>query len=132
MQSDGTLLIDNAKMEAKMDEDLDQFADLFADTDGPLGPDTGLADDLVSEIDRITKGYTDPGSGTFYEGLFANRKTALSDLISRIDDDIEDREYRLERTEQQLISRFTALETLMAQLNSQQTFLAQSIQQNQR
>jgi flagellar hook-associated protein 2 len=131
-QSDGTLLIDNAKMEAKMDEDLDQFADLFADTDGPLGPDTGLADDLVSEIDRITKGYTDPGSGSFYEGLFANRKTALSDLISRIDDDIEDREYRLERIEQQLISRFTALETLMAQLNSQQTFLAQSIQQNQR
>ncbi len=132
MQRDGTLLIDDVKMDAKMDEDLDQFADLFADTDGVTGPDTGLADDLINEIDRIVDGYTDPGSGQFYEGLFDNRKSALTTAIARIDDDIEDNEYRLERYEERLVARFTALETTMAQLNAQQAYLTQSLQQTQR
>jgi flagellar hook-associated protein 2 len=131
MQSDGTLLIDDAKMEAKMDADLDQFADLFADTDGALGPDTGLADDLINELDRITKGYTDPLSQQFFEGIFDSRKNALTDAIKRIDDDIADKEYRLERAEEQLVARFTALETLMAQLNSQQAYLSSALQQTQ-
>jgi flagellar hook-associated protein 2 len=131
MDSDGKLSIDDAKMDAKMDEDLDQFADLFADTDGSLGADTGLADDLMNEIDRITKGYTDPVSSQFFEGIFDSRKSSLTDAIKRIDDNIEDKEYRLEKTEEQLVLRFTALETLMAQLNSQQAYLSSALQQTQ-
>jgi flagellar hook-associated protein 2 len=127
---DGLLAIDAAVMNAKMDEDLAAFAELFVDSDGSGttgGPDTGLAQSLVDEIDRITKGYTDPGSGTFYKGLFDNRQEALTSAIDRIDDEITRREDRLDAYEQQLIARFTALETVMAQLNAQQAYLANNL-----
>jgi flagellar capping protein FliD len=114
-------------MSAKMDEDLAAFAELFVDSDGTAGPDTGLAQGLVDAIDRITKGYTDPGSGAFYKGVFENRKEALTSTVDRIDDDIERREARLERYEAQLVARFTALETVMAQLNAQQAYLSQNL-----
>jgi flagellar hook-associated protein 2 len=124
--SDGLLSIDSAAMEAKMDEDLAAFAELFVDSDG-TGADTGLAQALVDEIERIADGYTDPGSGTFYKGIFENRKEALTSSIDRIDDEISRREDRLDVYEQQLIARFTALETVMAQLNAQQAYLANSL-----
>ena len=129
MNNDGTLTIDDAKLDAKMDEDLDAFADLFVDTDG-TGPDTGLASQLVSEIERLTEGYTDPG-GTLYKGIFDNRQDALNDAIRRIDDSIAAREDRLGRYEEQLIARFAALEKVMAQLNAQQTYLSQTLLQTQ-
>jgi len=130
MNSDGTLDIDDAAMDAKMDEDLNAFADLFVDTDG-TGPDTGLAALLASELDRLTDGYTDPG-GTFYKGIFDNREDALNAAIRRIDDSIAAKEDRLARYEERLVARFSALEDVMAQLNAQQTYLSQTLlQQNQ-
>jgi flagellar hook-associated protein 2 len=129
MNNDGTLMIDDATMSAKMDEDLDAFADLFVDTDD-TGPDTGLAALLVSELDRITEGYTDPG-GTFYKGIFENREDSLNAAIRRIDDNIAAKESRLDRYEEQLVARFAALEDVMAQLNAQQAYLgATLLQQN--
>jgi flagellar hook-associated protein 2 len=123
---DGLLSIDSAAMEAKMDEDLSAFAELFVDSDG-TGADTGLAQTLVDEIERIADGYTDPQSGTFYKGIFENRKEALTSSIDRIDDEIARREERLDVYEQQLIARFAALEEVMAQLNAQQAYLANSL-----
>ncbi len=127
----GLLSLDETKVNAKMDEDLAAFAELFVDSDGATGPDTGLAQNLVDEIDRVTKGYTDPVSGAFYKGLFENRKEALTSTIDRIDDDISRREDRVDRYEAQLIARFAALETVMAQLNAQQAYLSNNLSQNQ-
>ena len=81
----------------------------------------------VDEIDRITKGYTNPVGGAFYKGLFDNRQEALTSSIDRIDDEITRREDRLDVYEQHLIARFTALETVMAQLNAQQAYLSNSL-----
>lgn len=129
IQSDskGVLSINDATMSAKMDEDLQAFAELFVDSDGTSGPDTGLAQELADAIGRLTDGYTDPVGGAFYKGIFANRKDALTSTIDRIDDDIERRESRLETYEAQLVARFTALETVMAQLNAQQAYLSQNL-----
>jgi flagellar hook-associated protein 2 len=135
-QSDGTLKIKDSVMDAKMDEDLDRFADLFADTDGfdnggvPVGDpnyyvdlsaDTGLGDDLARAIDRIVDGYGD-GSGNFYKGVFDARIESLNARIDTLNDRIEQREMRLERYEEQLVRRFAALESLMAQLQSQSAY----------
>jgi flagellar hook-associated protein 2 len=128
--ADGLLSIDDVTLNAKMDEDLTAFAELFVDSDGTGttgGADTGLAQDLVDEIDRITKGYTNPVGGAFYKGLFDNRQEALTSSIDRIDDEITRREDRLDVYEQHLIARFTALETVMAQLNAQQAYLSNSL-----
>lgn len=134
--SDGSLEIKDSVMDAKMDEDLDLFADLFADTDGfdnggvPIGdpnyhvdlsPDTGLGDDLARAIDRIVEGYGD-ASGNFYEGVFDSRIESLEARIEILDDRIDQRELRLGRYEELLVRRFAALESLMAQLQSQSAY----------
>jgi len=137
----GMLTVDDATLDAKMDEDLDAVADLFADTDGfdnggavvgdpnyyvDTTPDTGLADDLMRELDRLTAGFAD-SNGKSLKGIFDTRKDALQDIVSRIDDDIETKEYRITQFEDNLIRRFAALESLMANLNAQGTFLSASI-----
>ncbi len=141
IQSDGRLQIDSAKLDAKLDEDVNAVADLFADSDGfdnggalPGDPlqftdttaDTGLADDLARALDLVLKDQPGPNS-TRFTSFFNARTQTLNDSISRINDRIETEEGRLETYEQFLVSRFTALETLLGQLNAQQSFLNQQI-----
>lgn len=129
----GMLAIDDEKLGAKMDEDLAAVADLFADTDGfdnggavkgdpnyyiDTTPDTGLADDLMREIDRLTKGFVD-SSGGLLKGIFDTRTEALEAIVSRIDDDIEAKEFRITQFEDNLIARYSALESVMASINAQ-------------
>jgi flagellar capping protein FliD len=137
LQKDGTLIINDAKLTAKLDEDLTKFADLFVDTDGfdnggaPIGTpgyyvditaDSGLADKLVRAIDRMVNGYTDV-SGTTSKGLFDVREDTINARVKLIDRQIADREFRLDRYQAQLEARFAALESTMAQLQSQQQYL---------
>lgn len=137
----GTMSVDDTVLDAKLDEDLNAVAELFADSDGfdngglSVGDpnyyvdttlDSGLADDLMRELDRLTKGFAD-SSGSSLKGIFDARKAALEDSVSRIDDDIEHKEYRLSRFEENLVARFSALEGLMASLNAQSSFLNSGI-----
>jgi flagellar hook-associated protein 2 len=134
---DGSLKINDKVMDAKLDEDLDAFADLFVDTDGfdnggaavgtpgyytDVTVDTGLGDDLARAIDQIVKSYGN-ASGQFSKGLFDAKADALKASIKTINDRIDQREARLVRYEEQLTARFAALESLMAQLQSQSSFL---------
>jgi flagellar hook-associated protein 2 len=139
--SDGTLKINDAVFDQKIDANLDAFADLFVDSDGfdnagalpgtpgyytDLTADTGLADDLFRAIDQIVLSYQD-SSGSFYKGLFEARTQAINDTIALFDDQIAQRELRLEQYEQQLVARFSALEALMAQFQAQSAYLAQNL-----
>ena len=137
LQKDGTLLINDAKLTAKLDEDLTKFADLFVDTDGfdnggaavgtpgyyvDISADKGLADKLMRAIDRVVKGYTD-ASGATSKGLFDVREDTINARIKLYDRQVADREYRLDRFQAQLEARFASLESVMAQLQSQQQYL---------
>ncbi len=130
--SDGTMSIDDTILDAKMAEDMDAFADLFVDTDGfdnggaaegtpeyyiDTTADTGLADKLYREIDRMFGSYTGP-TGTF-EALFDARTTSINSRIDSLTDQIEAKEVYLAAFEQNLIDRYAALESLMGQLNAQ-------------
>jgi flagellar hook-associated protein 2 len=133
----GRMVVDQTKMDEKMDEDLELFVELFVDSDGfdnggaakgdpayytDLTADSGLADDLDRELDRLLNGaFTVGGEKT--AGRFKIKKDALNDRIRSYDDQIEAREYRLGKLEVNLVARFAALENLMAQLNAQQGYL---------
>ncbi|MCY3000707.1 MAG: flagellar filament capping protein FliD [Planctomycetota bacterium] len=136
-QSDGSLKINDKVMDAKMDANLAKFADLFADTDGfdnqsaPVGnpnyytdftADTGLGDDIARELDKIVKSYGN-STGQFFKGIFDSRIETLSGNNKQIDERISQREDRVTRMTEQLKARYAALESMMAKLQSQSTFM---------
>lgn len=137
--ADGTLKINDKVMDAKMDEDLAAFADLFVDSDGfdnggvavgdpayytDISADTGLGDDLARAIDQVVKSYGN-SSGKFSKGIFDARVEALNSNIKTLNERIDARETHIAKYEEQLTARFSALESLMAQLQSQSSFLSQ-------
>jgi flagellar hook-associated protein 2 len=139
--TDGRLSIDDAKFDEKLDGNLEAFSELFVDSDGfdnggalpgtpeyyvDLTPDSGLADDLMRAIDTLVERYDD-GQGNTYKGLFDSRSESVNAKIKLYDKQIDQQEYRLERVEAQLVARFTALETLMADLNAQSAYLQQEL-----
>ena len=130
--SDGKLSIDDSVFDDKLNANLDAIADLFADTDGfdnggasegtpeyyiDLTADSGLADKLYRELDRLFGSVTGP-NGTF-KALFDSRTEAINKKIDAMNDQIEAKERYLEVFEQNLVSRFAALEELMGGLNAQ-------------
>lgn len=134
---DGTLTIDPETFSEKLDENLEAFADLFVDTDGfdnggaavgspdyytDITADTGLADDLMRAIDAMVKPYND-GQGNSYKGIFDARKESFNAAIKLFDKQIEEREFRLEKYEEQLVAKFATLESTMTQLNAQLAYL---------
>jgi flagellar hook-associated protein 2 len=143
-ESDGRLSIDQSVMDAKMAEDLDAFADLFVDNDGfdnggalagsanyyvDITADHGLADDVARRLDRFLDGEFGV-TGNALDGLFKARTEELQGRIKRFDEQIEAREFRLARFEENLVARFAALENLMGQLTAQQAFLGSQLQSN--
>ena len=137
LQSDGTLLVDDATLDEKLATDIDLFADLFVDTDGfdngdaeentadyyiDTTADTGVLDDLFRAIDQMVDDVQNE-DGDLIKGLFGRRKDTVNANIERIDDQIERLEERLASYEETLILRFAALEELMAGLNAQQSYI---------
>jgi flagellar hook-associated protein 2 len=146
LATDGTLSIDDAKLEAKLAEDPDAFADLFTDSDGfsntgalantpaffvDQTADDGVFDNLFRNIDQLVDDLV-LADGSSVNGLFKRRESTINGNIDRINDRIEVLELRLEQTELSLIARFSALEEVIAGLNAQGDFLSQSLaNQNQ-
>ncbi|MBI1379854.1 MAG: flagellar filament capping protein FliD [Planctomycetaceae bacterium] len=141
LNTDGTLKLNETKLNAKMSEDIDAFTDFFADLDGfsnggaakgttayytDTTADSGLFQFLSTTIDRLLDSQT-VGDGATYKGLLAGRKEALDTQIKSIDKRVEQLEARLEAFEADLVKRFTALETLMSGLNSQSAYLSQQL-----
>ena len=138
---DGTLSIDDSTLDDKMAEDLDAFVDLFTDSDGfdngdlpgsdpnfyvDTTADTGLADDLARAIDALLEDKETP-SGSTVSGLIKSKTDSLNAQIKLYDDQIESLEFNLEKFEESLVSKFTALEELMSGLNAQGAFLSQAL-----
>ncbi len=135
--NDGTLSIDSTIFDDKVSTNLDALADLFADTDGfdnggaaagtaayyvDTTTDSGVADKLSRAIDRMFGSIAGPNGSV--KALFDSRTEAIDNKISTLDDSIERKERYLEIYEQNLITRFAALEGLMGGLNSQGAALA--------
>ena len=133
IQSDGTLLVDNAVFDDKLAENLEALADLFVDSDGfdnggalpntagyytDTTADSGLAAKLDREIDRLFKSFSGP-NGTALKGLFDSRNEAIHEQIKKIDKDIAAKQVQLEKFQESLQMRFAKLEEVMGGLNAQ-------------
>lgn len=133
LNTDGTLSLDSATLASKLTEDPEAFADLFADEDGfdntgaavntsgfyeDTTADSGLFATLFREIDRMVEAQ-ELADGSFYDGIFDRREEAIRSDVDRMDDRIQALEDRLVTKEDQLVAQYTALEQLIAGLNSQ-------------
>jgi flagellar hook-associated protein 2 len=99
----GNLQINNTTLDTKLGSNLDGVAELFKD-----GTD-GVASRIHSYINEIT---------STVDGSITLRKDGLQDIIKNITDTIKNMEFRLEKTEDDLVRKFTALEKLVGNYNT--------------
>ncbi len=122
VEKDGTLSIDEAKLDAKITANVGALAALFTDDDGEAGADTGVAAKLESAIaDLVDRGVGPNGEGL--KSLFGAKDDSLTRMISELDARIAEEETRLDKFEETMRLRFANLENVMAQLNSQSAAL---------
>lgn len=110
---DGVLSLDDSKFTEAMSENSDIVKSFFTQEE------TGFGD----IVNSLLGGYTETG------GLISGRTDTLNDRVSRYDNDIERIQYRLDKTEQRYYDQFTALDTLMAQLNSTSSYMTTQLSQ---
>ncbi len=105
---DGTVSFSKPAMEAALKEDYEQVVDLLAG-------DSGVFKDYRSYLNNITSSR---------EGVYASREQSTRAVIKRLDMDIERMETRLERREEFLSLRFTAMEQMVNMFNAQSEYLS--------
>jgi len=105
---DGTLSLDTTTLNEKLSSDIEGVADIFTDSTNGIGV-------------RIYD-YTDDVTDA-YDGSIHIRVSGLQSRVEDISDDISDLEAKLERMEEDLRRQFAALESLLAGLSAQSSFL---------
>ncbi len=106
--SDGTLIIDDAKLDKALSTNLDDVAELFSATDG-------VATRMATTLTQYTQ----------VSGIIDNKTSGLTNTINDIDDDLESLALSLTALEERLFSQFSALDIILAQLNTTSNFLTQ-------
>ncbi len=110
---DGTLVIDTTLFNKAVARDPEGIADMFANST------TGLS----ARYETITQNLVGPG------GLLGGREDSLNSRIRSLDLARDSLEARLVRKEESLVRQFSALDSLVASLNSQSNYLAQQLDQ---
>ena len=110
---DGSLSLDTTIFESALASDPDVVAELFAnDPEGIAFRLEDLADTLLQA-----------------GGLFDGREQSLNQQIDDIEDQRLNLEFRLVQKEATLVAQFSALDTLIAQLNTTSSFLSIQLEQ---
>ena len=111
-QKDGTLSVNSSKLSDALATNLDGVGNLF------LAAVNGLAQAMINYSDNAIR---------LGDGILTARIDGAQDEIDKIEDRIAAKEDQVDRFEQDLIRKFTALETLVSQINSQGNFLTQQL-----
>jgi flagellar hook-associated protein 2 len=110
-QKDGTLAIDSTKLDKAM---ANNFAELPALFTGEQG--------LATRLDNKLKPYTETG------GILEQRNKAMTETISKIDDQKEDLMRRIASLQERLYKQFNAMDTLVGQLTNTSNSLLASLE----
>lgn len=111
LQKDGTMALDSAQFKSIIANDFTQIEQLFAnDNQG-----------FMFRMDSLVTGIVD------INGLIDTREDSINDRIDTVDRRISDMEFRLQLTEARFRNEFTALDTLMGQLQGTGAFLSQQL-----
>jgi flagellar hook-associated protein 2 len=110
---EGVMSLKSTLLTAAIAGDRNGLSALFSDEDG------GFAKSLDTVLDGFLK------SG----GIVQSRVDGLSSTVEDLQDAQARMEIRLEKTQQRLQAQFTALDSLVGQLNNTSTYLAQQLAQ---
>ena len=105
----GELKIDTSILDTKIGSNLDDIAELFKDSTN------GIATRLYTQITDIT---------STVDGSITLRKKGLTDIIKSITDTIRNMEFRLDKSEDDMVRKFTALEKLIGNYNTVGNYLS--------
>ncbi|RJQ55208.1 MAG: hypothetical protein C4526_03975 [Nitrospiraceae bacterium] len=105
----GKLDVNTSTLETKLSSDLDDVAALFTTTT------TGIANQIYTYITNTT---------STVDGSITLRSKGLQDLIEDIDATVKNMQYRLDKEEDDLVRKFTALESLVSGYNTIGSFLS--------
>jgi flagellar hook-associated protein 2 len=107
---DGTLSLDEAKLQKALDENLGGVEDLFVQN----GTTAGVGEQLYQLAYRATRSE---------DGSLSIRTAGLQEGIRNLGRKIEDQEAALDRYEVRLRAQFAALESLLSSYQSQEQYL---------
>jgi flagellar hook-associated protein 2 len=107
---EGNLEIDSDKLKSVLDQDFTAVAELFSSENG-----------LANRLDAVLDRYIDD------DGILISRTDGLQARIDEIDEDRERLEIRLEALEARYRAQFTAMDTLVAQMQSMGDYLTQQL-----
>ena len=113
-QKDGTLQVNEKTLNAAIDEHLDSVVSLLAGEDGV----EGVAIRFKNYLFDLTSSAT---------GMLQGRRESINSNLKRIDTKIDASQARLEQRQKTLEAQFSAMETLVSNLNSQGDFLTQQM-----
>ncbi|MDG1499201.1 MAG: flagellar filament capping protein FliD [Planctomycetota bacterium] len=113
IDQNGNLTMDEEEFGEKLSGNIELFADFFGNET------TGAFAKLSGELDYLLDSTGTDFNGDPLDGLFAIRKEGLNSKISDFKDRIEDMNYRLDKFEGALVTKYAALEVLMAKLQVQ-------------
>ncbi|MEQ8662362.1 MAG: flagellar filament capping protein FliD [Gammaproteobacteria bacterium] len=112
-ERDGTLTLNAQTFDSALEFDPEGVAEMFARAD------SGLATRFVALADRLNSA----------GGLLDSRETSLNGRIRSIESDRVNLQARLQRREATLVQQFSALDVLVAQLNTTSSFLSTQLDQ---
>lgn len=110
-ERNGLLKLDAAKLNNALDESFEDISGFFSDET------TGLATRLDGLLDNYLQS----------SGTFASRTESLSNRLDRIDTEREVLALRMEKLEARYLAQFTAMDALVANLQSTGNFLTQQL-----
>lgn len=111
-QADGTLKLDDAKFSKALAENRDDIAKLFQDkTSG-----------IATYTQDITKGLINSTSG-----IITNASNGTKSRIEELTSQYERKQTQIEATMERYRAQFTALDSLMSQMNSTSAYLTQQL-----
>ena len=105
---DGTLVVDNNRLNTALSTNLNDVADLFSSDNG-----------IATRLDNIVNEYVKTN------GLIDGKTEGLTETINDINTDLTDLQRQLDSLEERLRTQFTALDLVVTQLNATSTFLTQ-------
>ncbi len=108
--ADDTITLDTETLTDAIADNLDDITTLFSSSDG-----------VATKIDSLISDYVNTA------GVIDSRTESLNEQIEDINDQREALSRRLASLESRLLSQFTALDTLISQMNSTSTFLSQQL-----
>lgn len=114
-ERDGTLKIDQAKLDKAFDANYNQIGELFAGEGGLAVRLDGMFEELLSS-----------------KGVLESRISGMQDRSKGIAKERERLELRLEQVERRYRAQFVALDSLLVQLQSTSSYLTQQLQNLQK